>query len=212
MLVRLSLLLSLTAFGRALASDLVVSTTVDELDGSCTDGDCSFRDAISVSQSGDRILVPIGNFTLTADCGSGQLCGQLTIDRTLTILGAGAAVTIIQADQNPSTAPFRVMEVTAGSVAVTGVTFRHGSGVSQGAGIKNTATLTLSSCVIANNLAFGFNPVDGQEGTPAMGGGIENGGTLLVNACTIDGNVARGEQGDFSGGSGGDGLGGGIHN
>ena len=37
------------------SAQLVVNTAVDENDGSCSDGDCSLRDAIAVAADGDII-------------------------------------------------------------------------------------------------------------------------------------------------------------
>ncbi len=55
-----------------LAAGPVVNTQLDENDHSCSDGDCSLRDAIETAADGETI-------TLTR--------GYLTIDKTLTITG-----------------------------------------------------------------------------------------------------------------------------
>ena len=47
----------------ALAAGWVVNTAVDENDGSCSDGDCSRRDAIALAANGDTITFS-GSYTI----------------------------------------------------------------------------------------------------------------------------------------------------
>src|SRR5690349_19560398 len=91
------------------AATITVTTTTDELN---TDGDCSLREAIQAAntnaavdacpagQSGqvDTIIVPAGTYTLTlAGNDDNNAVGDLDIKGNVTITGAGAATTIIQA-------------------------------------------------------------------------------------------------------------------
>ena len=118
----LAILIALTAFpGQAQAATLTVTKTQDTLDGSC-DADCSLREAVSAASPGDEIVIPAGTYTLT-------LGAQLTIDSDLTLIGAGADVTIIEAATEPDVASFHIFEVTTDSnVAISEVTIRHGGG------------------------------------------------------------------------------------
>jgi len=67
----------------ALAAGPVVNTHLDENDHSCSDGDCSLRDAIETAAAGETVTFAAGlsgqTLTLTR--------GYLTIDKTLTITG-----------------------------------------------------------------------------------------------------------------------------
>ncbi|MEM1080410.1 MAG: CSLREA domain-containing protein, partial [Pseudomonadota bacterium] len=74
----------------ALASSIQVTTTLDESDGSCSDGDCSIRDALAIAQDGDLILVPAGHYVLNGSA--------LIPTSSVTIIGAGPQETLIDAD------------------------------------------------------------------------------------------------------------------
>lgn len=50
---------------RAGAASLVVDTFIDTYDGSCSDGDCSLRDAVASAPRGATVLVPSGYYALT---------------------------------------------------------------------------------------------------------------------------------------------------
>src|SRR5688572_13512219 len=77
-----------------------VTTTVDEADGSCADGDCSLRDAIlaanSSSDADNTINLPQGTYSLTlADAGEEDagLIGDLDVfTNSLTINGNGSVI------------------------------------------------------------------------------------------------------------------------
>src|SRR5438046_2825970 len=64
------------------ADSLVVNTLTDENDHSCSDGDCSLRDAIEVAASGDTITFNVS--------GTIMLQGDLTLEKNITISGPGA--------------------------------------------------------------------------------------------------------------------------
>ena len=71
------------------AATINVTTVVDEADGSCADGDCSLRDAVSSALPGDTVSVPAGTYALTL--------GPIPIDQSLTLTGAAARSTICRA-------------------------------------------------------------------------------------------------------------------
>ena len=188
------------------ATNIVVNTTVDELNG---DGDCSLREAVKAANTdspvdacpagsgADTINLPSGTYTLTSG-------SSLAILSSLNLSGAGADTTIIEAAAAAGVADFRVLLVGAdvGDVAVSGVTIRHGDGGGGvgGGGIRSLARLTVSNSTITNNTArFGggisagrsltlSNTTVNNNNADAGGGGIVNSGTLIVTNSTFNGN------------------------
>ncbi len=177
--------------------------------------------------------MPAGTFTLmlvgsSADNGT---AGELDIDANVTIQGKGAGQTIIDGNNTD-----RVIEVLGGNVSIKGVTIQHGRVTSDGGGILNNGgRLSLSSVVVANNVAVGavgsFGGGNGGNGAlgnaggnggegvggaggaggaggVGQGGGIFNGGGATLTSTTtlaISTNVATGGTGG-SGGAGGNGI------
>jgi uncharacterized repeat protein (TIGR01451 family) len=158
--------LALSAAAPASAATINVTSTNDS-------GAGSLRQAIAEAAPGDTISLPAstGHYAITS--------ASLTIDKSLTITGAGARGTVIDGMHEAG----RVLEVTAGTVAISGVTVTGGAegGVRLGGG----ASLTLSNVSVSGN---------GREGSDDDGGGIEAGsgaGTkLTVDASTIADNLA----------------------
>ena len=152
-----------------------VTKAADTDDGAC-DVDCSLREAIGAANSGDSIAVPAGTFTLT-------LGALPTIDKSLTLSGAGPGSTIIQASTAPpregGSADYRVFTITDGDVNISGMSLRNGRGKDNGGGILNAGTLVLTNVSLAGNLA------------DTSGGAIDNGGSLTMTNTTITHNVAR---------------------
>lgn len=99
----------------AWAATIPVTTTVDEADGSCGDGDCSLRDAVATSASGDTITIPAGHYVLTL--------GEIFINKVLILAGAGARTTVI--DGNASSALFDLGG--SANVELTDLSFVNGS-------------------------------------------------------------------------------------
>ena len=112
--------------GTAEAATFVVNSTIDAADaipgdGSCvtSGGPCSLRAAIEEANApvgDDTISLPAGTYTLT-------LGAELTISSILTLTGADT--TIIEAATTSGTASTRVINVTGGTVSISGVTIRH---------------------------------------------------------------------------------------
>jgi CSLREA domain-containing protein len=102
------------------AATFVVNTTADTQDatpgnGQCADagGACSLRAAITEANAlagADIITLPAGTYThsLTAATEDANAGGDMDITGPLTINGAGAATTIVQANAAPDTAAERV--------------------------------------------------------------------------------------------------------
>jgi parallel beta-helix repeat protein len=102
--------------------------------------------------------------------------GALTLSNPAptTISGPGAALLTVSGDEK-----WRVFEVTAGTVALQGMTISGGR-ADHGGGILNLGkTLSLSNCTVSGNYAGGY------------GGGLYNdGGALALANCTVSGNAA----------------------
>ncbi|MDP9092669.1 MAG: Ig-like domain-containing protein [Actinomycetota bacterium] len=97
--------------------------------------------------------------------------------KTLSLVGAGAASTTINAGgQGP------VIAVRGGVVSLNGVTLTGGARASGGGGIVSVGTLTIMNSTITGNTSVGRSP--------GYGGGILNYGGLTVTASTISGNTA----------------------
>lgn len=135
------------------------------------------RTLITAAAPGDTIEIPAGTIVLTgADREDGNASGDLDIDKDLTIRGAGAGATIVDADGVDRV--FHVLD-TGANVVIEDLTVRHGrltGGNAQGGGVLNKAELTLRRCEITGNEA-------------AVGGGIASAGELTVEGCLIRDNV-----------------------
>ncbi len=220
----LLVVLSLAVGPLAQAATFVVSTTSDAVDvapgnGVCADalGACSLRAAIQEANAlagVDRIELSAGVYVLSL-AGRGEdlaATGDLDVRSPLALVGAGAGVTVIDANEID-----RVLDVHpgSGSVRVEGVTVRRGSSASPpfpghvGGGILNSAALTIvDSAVVSNrapdlsgagggvyNAATGVLVIDDSEiasnSANDIGGGLANLGSAEVTASTVRGNGAR---------------------
>lgn len=184
-----------------------------------TPGDCSLRGAIrkaNAASGPDQVDVPAGTYTL-AIAGFGEnaaATGDLDVTDDLTLVGAGAANTILQActvDQKTAPCPAgqgiaddRVLHVDPNQAGITaevaGVTIRHGAPdstsfvIPPGGGIllgphffpsAPAGTLTLRRTVVRDNV------VQFTATCCTTGGGIaNNGGTLHLIESTVTGNHA----------------------
>ncbi len=124
------------------------------------------RTLIGAAAPGDTSVVPAGTITLAL--------GVLSIPKDLTVQGAGALHTIIDAHHNSA-----VFSVTNQAVVtISQLTMENGSGEG-GANLFNSrSTVTITDCTARN-------------GTAGEGAGIANfGGVMVVTGSTIVGNVA----------------------
>jgi len=149
-----------------------VATTTDG-------GPGSLRQAIieaNASHVPDTIVVPAGIYALTlAGAGEDQSAtGDLDITGQLTISGAGAGDTIIDA----SSLGDRVFDVLGGTVTISGVTIRNGSTDTNGGGILNEGALTIRDSTLSGNSAT------------FAGGAIYDVGALTIRDSTLSGNSA----------------------
>ncbi|MGD8472960.1 MAG: choice-of-anchor Q domain-containing protein [Anaerolineae bacterium] len=198
---------------------IVVTTTVDEFGSG---SGCSLREAIQSANTGsdfggctganaaaNTITLPANTYTLTGAAGEdSNVSGDLDIEGTLTINGAGAATTIIQAGTDASNGVDRVLELRSNAVVeINGVTIRYGrtpdgvDGASDdtctggdGGGIyTNLARLILNDCIVMDNRTG-----DGGDGclSPSIldgfggwGGGIHAyGSELELNNTRVSSN------------------------
>ncbi len=159
---------------------------------------CTLRGAIEETNNlpgPDIISLPEGTFTFTIEGRdeNNALTGDLDITDSLTIRGAGAGKTFIDA-----TGLDRVFDIlgTEPNVTISGVSIYNGSLTSEddtqndGAGIRNSASLSLQDSTITENAVL--------SGNAGRGGGIFNRGTCSLVNTTIEGNSA--------------GIGGGVYN
>jgi hypothetical protein len=146
----------------------------------------SLRQAIVDASDGDTIDIPAGTYTLTG--------GQLEIDKSLTLVGASARTTSLDAGGSS-----RVLNVDSGETLHVARVTVTGGHADQGGGIFNNGTLFVDSAQVTGNTAIGDAMFGGQ------GGGIfHNGTAMTVTNSNVSGNVADGSAGaTFSGGQGG---------
>ena len=179
------------------APKTITVTKTGDTDATCIATGCCLREAIKGAVSGDTVQVPAEVYTLT-------LGSQLTIDKNLTITGAGSGDTIIQAAATKGTASHRVFTISSGNVAIKGVTIRHDETKSGGAGILNSGTLTITDSTISDNNRQGIlnsgtltiknSTISANTAAFTDAGGIANSGTLTLTNSTVSNNTA-GEAG-----------------
>jgi CSLREA domain-containing protein len=176
------------------AASFTVNSTLDIPDFDAGDGvcqtinarQCTLRAAISEANAlagDDVIFLPAGVYITTRSTfgDDANVGGDFDITSNITINGAGAGSTFIQAASSADVASERVLHFVAGTSTVNGVTIRYGRIIvsESGGGIYNRGTLTLTNSTISGNSNF------------TLGGGIYNIGTLTLTDTTISGNSAR---------------------
>ena len=127
----------------------------------------------AVSNSGSNDTVHVGPGIYTEN--------EINFSGTLTLLGAGATQTIVQAAATPGTATNRVLNFHSSSVcAVSDLTVRNGRSLDgEAGGIRNSGSLTLTRVNIISNMAA------------SVGGGIRSQvHSLRLSDCRIEGNTA----------------------
>ena len=151
------------------AATYTVNTTADPAGAGCAGGTCSLRQALNLvngGSGGDTIVIPAIHITLTQGF-------VLSIDKPVTITGAGARESIIDAN---STSSVFTIDTAASPVTIEAVTITGGSF----GGISNSANLTLRRVAVADNH------------TASAAGGISNDvtGTITIDQSLITGNTA----------------------
>jgi len=204
----LAVLVPLLAAQPSAATQIVVTTTSDELN---TDGDCSLREAFRAANfNAPRDACPAGSATgkdeivlasdavysltipfsgaPTDDGQTGELVvlnnASASIDLEITVAGDGMAT--ISQDAVPDT---RVLTTGVATVLIEDVVIEGGTltGTSnRGAGIFVGGALTLTRCVVRENRAAD------------SGGGIRNQGKLVIQDSVLDDNSTAASGGAIS--------------
>jgi CSLREA domain-containing protein len=191
------------------AASIAVDTVDDEVN---TDGDCSLREAVQAANTDtavDGCSAGLGADTITLPAGTYSLATvgtSLVLSTEVTVEGADATTTIIEAAGSPGVASFRVLDVEAAATAtLRHLTIRHGVSTAfsetdycGGGGIVNRGALLIEDSVITDNQTAYRN-----AGLPAFGGGICSSGPITLTRCAVEGNQTAGS-------SSGSGPGGGI--
>lgn len=145
------------------ASAAIFDVTKTDDDVTCTPGNCSLRGAIQAANAtpeADTINVPAGRHLLTIagdeDAGAE---GDLDINGSVTIAGAGAESTIVDAgNEEDVSIEDRVFDVQPGGGPPDEVTIRDltvtGGSQFEGGGVRNGAALTLQRVEVTGNDAF----------------------------------------------------------
>ncbi len=149
---------------------------------------CTLRAAIMkanhFSGGGVTINLPAGTYDLSIPPAGmdDDTTGDLNLTSSLTLTGAGASATIIDAHQLD-----RLFDVAVGSiVTLSNLTLRDGKVNDTGGGLQNQGTTTLNNDVISGNQTLGGS----------SGGGIANiTGTMTLNNTQVLDNQADGNAG-----------------
>ena len=185
--IRLLLLIAPVLCGSIHAATVTVTTTVDEVNGNtasiaaliATPGGAgiSLREAIIAANNtpgADTIVLPAGTYTLTLANAGGVnedacLTGDLDVTDSLSINGAGAAITIVQAGTTAANGIDKVFAINplcdhAVAFTLSGVTVRFGRNTQPngaadfsftGGGIdfcgNGASSCTLRDCIVTNN-------------------------------------------------------------
>jgi uncharacterized repeat protein (TIGR01451 family) len=170
------------AFAPGIHSFSIVSTAIRYVTKTGTDsGNCatpatacqSIAYALSKAAAGNTIQVAAGTYTEK----------NINIDKSITIMGDGAGLSIIQAGGTAARGNGRIFKIANGvQVTLEGLTLKNGwtNGTeSSGGAIANYGTLTVRMCAILDNTV--------EDGS---GGGLFNDGTLTVINSTLAGNRA----------------------
>ena len=185
------------------SNDVVASFTGDPSFDTCQTAPgnhvCTLRAAIMNANrhaSGPAIIhLPAGLYLLALPRSApfGDINGSLDISHSVTLIGAGAASTVIDGAQLDV-----VLSIAAtAALTVTGVAIQNGLGA-----IVNNGTLNLADSVLRANHALeggalannGTATISGSTlaGNSAVkfGGAVDNSGSMTLNASTLSGNTA----------------------
>ena len=177
---------------RSVLSTFTVNTTLDNL--TAGDGKLTLREAITKANTtpgADTIVVPSGIYKIALD-GAGESAnatGDFDITDAVTIAGAGAGATIVDAQQKD-----RVFEVSgSGPVVIAGLTIRNGL-VTGGPGDGGRYPAVMADPVVRDRAVVGNRASE-------FGGGISNDSPYRNrNVKVVRTTVARNVSGQNGGG------------
>ena len=164
---------------------LTVDTAVDENDGDYAPGDLSLREAVGLANTFSNTTITfassLSGSTITLIATLGQL-NLTNTTGTTAIVGLGADELIISGNN-----ACRIFNIASGVTAnISGLEITNGK-ASNGAGVFNCGTLSVTDCAISKNSSSGYN-----------GGGIyHTGGSLVITGSTISENSAYSGGGIF---------------
>jgi CSLREA domain-containing protein len=199
------------------AGGLVVTTTTDELDGSCGDGDCSLRDALAIVGNDQTIQFQLPGsppWTIFVDSGQGSLVVPEN-RQNLSIIGPGASDLVLSGGD-----AVRVLIASTGtSTSISDLTFRDGRATSIGdrhggcLEIEGVAELNLDSVRFESCQAWSGGLGEAQPGGDGGALYVPSGGFVVGDLLVFAGNAAGlgSTSFDFPGGEKG-GRGGSIAN
>jgi CSLREA domain-containing protein len=190
--------LSALAPSSARAAAFIVDTTADVVDVAPGDGvcasamvTCSLRAAIQEANAlagADEVTLPAGAYVLTI-AGNDDACavGDLDVTGPLTISGAGADVTTIDANAASRIFEIRTSSGPPLSFGVSGVTLRNGKHVSAD-GCDGFVSLPSGTAVCANpgSVTFTDAVVEGNDGPYAV---------MVLGSMTVTTSVLRNNTG-----------------
>jgi hypothetical protein len=178
--------LLLVALGSLLLGAIPASANTIAVTSNADSGPGTLRSAIASANAGDTITIPPMTITLSS--------GELLVDKSLTLSGAGASQTIISGG-----GVVRVFDVSGSPVTISGLTITDGAGKptpastqGDGGGVySGGASVTLSDVALTAN--------DAEDG----GGATSNAGTLTIQRSLVSGNTASSRGAGLAGSSGG---------
>ena len=194
----------LLALPATASADVTVNVATDNVSpGTCdpAPGDCTLREALTQTPSGEVVIVPARPYAL-AD--------SITINTNHTLRGAGARTTTIALQTGVDDSVFFLDDAV---ISISGVTITGGNTTGPGGGlfVNSSAALNLSDSAVVGNVAdrgggiYSLAPLDIKRsliadnqalGTSdsAFGGGIEiANGTATLENTTVTGNEALSE-------------------
>jgi hypothetical protein len=162
----------------------------DTLDGVCATAGhvCTLRAAVTEANAVSGATI---NFSMPGSVTYLLTMGTLTMSSNTSIVGNGAAFTIIDGDGSVTFSRVFALSSSSIIVSMSGLTIQNGWS-NQGGGIYNAAKLSLANSVVVGNAA--------NVGSPNVGGRIYNTGLLTITNGLINNNSAPNVT--FSGGGG----------
>ncbi len=140
--------------------DTIDANTADNL---CLDsnGNCTLRAAVEQANAlaGDDTIT----FDLAASSPISLIISELPINTNITIVGTDASQITVQRSTVSGTPEFRIFNIAVvANVTITNLTVSGGTldtigGTVMGGGIYNEGILSITNCVISNNVAKGDN-------------------------------------------------------